>query len=321
MSDREDLEAHYGAVVRDLNEGRVVPLLGAGVNLSDREPDGAWNRGQNLPSGGELANYLAERFYYPRGAGEVELLRVSQYVAVNDGTGPLYDELRKLFHADYEPTPVHDFFASLPKRLAARRKREKDADDTADFPLIVTTNYDDLLERAFERPPGEPFDVVWYIAEGESRGKFWHRPYGGEPRQIDRPEDYDEIDLGQQTVILKIHGAVDRLARERDSYVITEDHYIDYLTKTELRHLVPVELVAKLMTSRFLFLGYSMQDWNLRVILHRIWGRSPLTYPSWAIQLNPSKIDQKLWEKRDVEVLDVPLSTYIDELARRLDSP
>jgi hypothetical protein len=61
-----------------------------------------------------------------------------------------------------------------------------------------------------------------------------------------------------------------------------------------------------------------MQDWNLRVILHRIWGRSPLTYPSWAIQRNPSKIDEKFWEKRDVEVLDVPLETYVDELSRRL---
>jgi hypothetical protein len=30
-------------------------------------------------------------------------------------------------------------------------------------------------------------------------------------------------------VILKIHGAVDRVELERDSYVITEDHYIDEL--------------------------------------------------------------------------------------------
>ena len=34
---------------------------------------------------------------------------------------------------------------------------------------------------------------------------------------------------------MKIHGAVDRAEPDRDSYVITEDHYIDYLTKTERR--------------------------------------------------------------------------------------
>ena len=313
MQEPDNLEAHYAAVVRDLVENRVVPLLGAGVNLCTRSPGTTWSRGQDLPSGQELASYLADRFFYPSEGGQLELLRVSQYVAVNDGTGLLYDELRKLFQAEYEPTPVHDFFASLPRLLGQRRDR--------DVPwasqLILTTNYDDLLERAFERA-SEPFDVVWYIADGEARGKFWHRPHEGEPRQIDDPEGYEGLDLEKRPVILKIHGAIDRVARERDSYVITEDHYIDYLTKTDLRQLVPVELVAKLMTSRFLFLGYSMQDWNLRVILHRIWGRSALTYPSWAIQRHPSKLDEKFWEKRDVEVLDVPLETYVDELSRRL---
>jgi hypothetical protein len=316
MPPSEDLSSHYGAVVRDLVENRVVPLLGAGVNLCERGPDAVWNRGEDLPSGAELADYLAERFFYPREEAAVELLRVSQYVAVNDGTGLLYDELRKLFHNDYAPTRVHAFFASLPRLLPPLRG----AGAGPSHQLIVTTNYDDLLERAFD-DAGEPVDVVWYIADGDARGKFWHRPHEGEPRQIDHPEEYDALDLEQRPVILKIHGAVDRAARERDSYVITEDHYIDYLTKTELKQLIPVELVAKLVSSRFLFLGYSMQDWNLRVILHRIWGRSPLTYPSWAIQRKPSKIEEKFWEKRDVEVLDVPLDGYVDELWRRLGGP
>jgi SIR2-like domain len=250
MRESDDLDAHYAAVVRDIVENRVVPLLGAGVNLCGREPDATWSRGRDLPSGAELANYLAERFFYPPEGGPLELLRVSQYVAVNDGTGLLYDELRKLFDADYEPTPVHDFFASLPRLLGQKPEREVPWASQ----LILTTNYDDLLERAFERA-SEPFDVVWYIADGDARGKFWHRPHEGEARQIDDPEGYEGLDLEQRPVILKIHGAMDRLARERDSYVITEDHYIDYLTKTDLRQLVPVELVAKLMTSRFLFLG------------------------------------------------------------------
>jgi hypothetical protein len=51
MSDPDDLNAHYGAVVRDLVESRVVPLLGAGVNLCDRPPGAAWSRGEDLPSG------------------------------------------------------------------------------------------------------------------------------------------------------------------------------------------------------------------------------------------------------------------------------
>ena len=35
-----------------------------------------------------------------------------------------------------------------------------------------------------------PFDVVSYVADGEHRGKFGHRPPDGEPRLIERPNDY-----------------------------------------------------------------------------------------------------------------------------------
>ncbi len=81
---------------------------------------------------------------------------------------------------------------------------------------------------------------------------------------------------------------MDRASPERDSFVITEDHYIDYLTRTDISNLLPVTLAAKLRKSHFLFLGYSLRDWNLRVILHRIWGEQKLTYKSWAIQVSRS---------------------------------
>ena len=107
-------------------------------------------------------------------------------------------------------------------------------------------------------------------------------------------------------MILKIHGAVDRVDSEwGDSYVITEDHYIDYLTRTDIAGLLPVTLGAKLRRSHFLFLGYSMRDWNLRVILHRIWGQQKLNYKSWAIQVDPEAIEREFWQKRGVDILDV----------------
>ena len=35
-------------------------------------------------------------------------------------------------------------------------------------------------------------------------------------------------------MILKIHGDVDRADEAADSYVITEDHYIDYLARENI---------------------------------------------------------------------------------------
>jgi hypothetical protein len=304
-------DTHYQMLANAITAGRVVPFLGAGVNQCGRPTDSAWSLGQYLPNGGELAGYLADCFGYPQ-TELLDLVRVSQYVAVMTGSGPLYEELHKLFAIDYPPTPLHQFLATLPILLRQKGYPPRDK-------LIVTTNYDDVLERAFQAAD-EPFDLVSYIAEGEDRGKFIHKSPDGESKLIDKPNEYLGLSLDQHTVILKIHGAVDRLSVERDSYVITEDHYIDYLTHTNLANLVPVTIAAKLRKSHFLFLGYSLRDWNLRVILHRIWGEQKLTYKSWAIQLNPYPLDQEFWRKRDVDILDVRLEDYVAALLENLNA-
>jgi hypothetical protein len=306
-----ELEEHYKSVEHALTHGRVVPLLGAGVNLCGRPPDARWaDAASFLPSGGELAEYLAKPFGY----AVDDLARVAQTVAVMQGPGPLYESLRKVFDADYAPTALHRFLARLPEALRARGAPRP-------YQLIVTTNYDDVLETAF-REAAEPYDLVWYMAEGASRrGKFWHWPppqQQCEPRLIEVPNEYQELSLATRTVILKFHGAVDRTDSDRDSYVITEDHYIDYLTRTEIASLVPVDLVAKLLRSHFLFLGYALRDWNVRVILHRLWSEQELAYRSWAIQLGTSDVDRRMWQERKVEIHDVDLLAYVTELARRL---
>jgi len=92
------------------------------------------------------------------------------------------------------------------------------------------------------------------------------------------------------TVILKIHGAVDRADDERDSFVITQDHYTAYLTRTDIASLIPVPLAAKLKKSHLLFLDYGLRDWNLRVILHRIWGETDAALDALerAVELDPT---------------------------------
>jgi hypothetical protein len=301
-------------------EGTIVPLLGAGVNATGRPPDEPWSSGgEYLPDSRELAGHLARFFDYPaREPEEIkDLARVSQYVAVMDGSGPLYAQLQKLFCADYLPTPVHSFLASLPSAI-------RDEGYPPRYQLIITTNYDDALEQAF-RKQDEPYDLATYIADGPHKGRFVHAPASEEPRVIERSNEYvefpvDERGVLHRTVILKIHGAVDRSdppAAWR-SYVITEDHYIDYLSRSELSRLVPTQLLGKMMQSHFLFLGYSMRDWNLRVILQRIWGEQPLSWKSWAVQLNPDQLEEEFWEKRGVDILDVPLDEYVGGLEQQI---
>jgi hypothetical protein len=313
---REELEAHFRIVCRRMREGTVIPFLGAGVNLCGRKPDVDWRSGRYLPSGQELASYLAESYAYP--AGEpCDLLRVSQYVQAMTGGTVLYDELHHLFAREYEPTTLHRFLASLPRAVRGWRRQGYASRN----PLIATTNYDDALELAFIEA-GESFDLVFYLARGDNRGKFIHRPPDGEARVIKQPNRYRELSLDKRPIIIKIHGAVDRTDADRDSYVITEDNYIEYLAQTDISNTVPVTLMAAVNESHFLFLGYSLRDWNLRVILHRIWGQQPFQqFKSWAIQKHPSRLEQRLWRDRDVDILSIDLEEYVSGLRRACMEP
>ena len=188
-------------------------------------------------------------------------------------------------------------------------------------PLIVSGRYDLAIERAFEEA-GEEVDVVTYVAAGPNRGKFWHRPPNEEPRPIDVPNTYaTELSLERRTVLLKLHGAVDPFPeREWESFVITEDDYIDYLGRSDVAAAVPVALAARLRRSHFLFLGYEMVDWNLRLVMHRVWGDRPVAYRSWAVDPEPTPLERAFWRRFEVDVLAVEPDEYVGRLERRLEA-
>jgi hypothetical protein len=301
---------HCSIVARAVLSGRVVPLLGAGANLCDREGTAEWAPGDGLPSGRELATFLVHEFATP--TSSKDLLRVAQYVEVLVGSDPLYETLHELFGAACVPTRLHHFLAGLPEQ-----GRRVAGGDPAQHQLIVTTNYDDGLETAFNEA-GEEFDLVSYISDGSEQGKFLHRPPNGNAKLIERANEYPDLSLARRTVILKVHGAVDREQPERDSYVITEDDYIDYLTRTDVSTLLPSPLVDALRRSHILFLGHSLGDWNLRAIFHRIWKERPRRSRSWAVQRGADELDVRVWQERGVEILDVPLGEYVEALERHV---
>jgi hypothetical protein len=302
-----DLEDHYEQLLPRLIEGRVIPLLGAGANRCGR-PNGKWREGVDIPDGHELAVHLESGCAYPD-RENLDLQRVSQFIAVTLGPGALYDTLRQVFKHEYPPTPLHRLLAALPKE---RRKRGMPGAS-----VLVTTNYDDSLERAFAAA-NEPYDVMTYMADGPDAGRYMHRPFGREAQVIEIANEYNDFDFDQRSVIVKVHGAIDRENADDDSYVITEDDYIAYLARTDVTGMLPKTLLAQLMSCHFLFLGYSLRDWNLRAILYWIWTNQRRRRNSWAIQLQPGALDIAFWGDRDVDIRDVSLDEYVAEVAQRL---
>jgi hypothetical protein len=303
-----------------LAEGSVVTVLGSGANAVDR--DGPWRHGAgSLPDTAELARHLAGRFRVEPETDD--LARVSQHVSLTEGRVDLYRTLRELLiKAGGEPSSVHRFAARLPGRLRDL-SRER-------YQLVVTTSYDTALERAFDAVH-EPYDLVVFVATGEHKGRFVHVPWwdpdGNGAKAITVPNEYvdlpiDEDGALERTVIVKLHGGGVDLGQRgpnlRDNFVITEDDYIGYLTQSPVESLIPLQILNKIRDSHFLFLGYRMRDWTLRVFLQRIWGEQQVEARSWAVDPGVDGVERELWEHFGVNVLEEPLPGFMNNLEREL---
>lgn len=280
-----------------------------------------------LPTGNELANALAQEFEYPFRTVEAfcnchqlnhpevrenpdDLLRVSQYVELVRDPATLNRRLSAVFSRPYPITKLHSLIAELPRYMRAHRTDECHL-------LVITTNYDDLMERAFATAQ-EPADVVYYSADDPHRGKFIHRTISGGEIVIVDPVSYNDLRIDDRSIVFKIHGDAEgsALRAGTGSFVITEDHYIDYLTRTDLSN-IPRLLLREMKSSNFLFLGYSLRDWNLRAFLHRIWSERPHFFKSWAVQRSPDQLEASFWEGRNIKVLEEDLDNYVEKLAAR----
>jgi hypothetical protein len=305
--------SHCATIVQHLAEGNLVPFLGSSLAVG---PPGSPGDPPSLFDASELAADLAKRFDVK--SARPELPGVAQYVYVTRGEPDLYQALRKILTTEHEPGPVHRFLARLPQKLEARGFENR-------YQLIVSTNFDRALEQAFD-DEREPYDLAVYMASGPDKGKFVHFPYDGAPVPIATPNSYEGFPIGdydelERSVIVKIHGAVDGNVsgyRWRQNYVITEDHYIDYLSSSPIQNLVPTQILEKLTDSHCLFLGFPVREWNLRVFLKRAWGGRPIGAKSWAIEPSPDALEREFWAQSHVDVYAADLAHYVDQLDQRL---
>jgi SIR2-like domain/TIR domain len=303
---------HCDDVLKHLVKGNLSLFLGSRMTAGRASaPDGS----VSLPDAEELAVALADRFEIEQTG--LDLPEIAQYVYVTEGDVDLYRAMRQLLSADCEPAPVYQFLARLPGTLEQLGHEKR-------YPLIVSTNFDTALERAFDDEI-EPYDLAVYMASGPDKGKFVHFPDGGAATPIASPNLYTGFPIGldyelERTVIVKIHGAVDgNIAnyRWKENYVLTEDQYIGYLSGSPIESLVPVQVLDKLKGSHCLFLGYTVRDWNLRVFLKRIWeGR--LNSRSWAVEPDPGVPEKDLWDHANVRLYAADLADYVDLLQARL---
>lgn len=302
----------YGAIWNAWKEDRVVPFLGAGASCVGRSPGAIWDitHPTFLPSGADLSCQLAVEANFP--ATETweksDLSKVCSYYVDVSGRRNLRSRLRQILNRPYEPGPLHRFLAELPTPQ-----------------VIVVTNYDTLVEQAFI-DAGKPYDLVVYPADSRDKANsilWW--PHGAPEPNFDKKPSNLDIDLATTTVIYKMHGSISPQTDKWDHFVITEEDYVEFLSRMTANGAVPALFYPYFRERSFLFLGYSLRDWNLRLVLRNlsqlnVRARSAARSQddeeprSWCIQLNPSNVEKALWGRRNVEIFNADLDSFAENI-------
>jgi SIR2-like domain len=259
-----------------------VPFLGAGASMGFGEI--------GIPPAGALAQALARECDY-RGPDQQDFLRVCQYYELWSDKDLLRKAIiKRLSPRGLMPGLLHRNLATLPVEY------------------VLTTNYDNLIERAFESEAKQPMVAVHDIW-AHACAKF-------DPGTIERP------------LVYKLHGSMS----SPRTMICTEDDVIQLLTGLIQGEPALSALIGGLFpTHSILFIGYGLRDWNVRVMIRAM--RAPKVGPDWirsfAIQRRPD--DESLafdwdrsvvyWDKREnIRCFDVDALEFVAELAARYRS-
>jgi hypothetical protein len=145
-----------------------------------------------------------------------------------------------------------------------------------DFPIIYTTNYDRNLEVAFE---------------------IHQRPFV----KVANAKDVAKASNGV-TQIVKFHGDFD----DDTSLVLAETDYFDRLS---FDSPLDVKFRADALGRTVLFVGYSMSDMNIRLLLHRLWetwnrsGYSNDRPKSFVFMSDPNPVQEAVLGRWGITVL------------------
>jgi hypothetical protein len=302
----------YPGIADALRSGDVVPFLGAGASVFHRPRDGFNDVNFCPPTGTALAERLAKLAGFPEEASlhnRQNLPLVASYCGlVALGEGFLRKKLREVFSPEFEPNALHMLLANTAQKTNL---------------LVVTTNYDDMIERAFDRAKVPYHLVVTNMGDIEKAGSLQYKEPNANEFTVVAPKRLD-VSLEDASIIYKMHGSINRIKREDDSYVITEEDYVRFLGGFSSKQLVlvPPLLAAMMKTRHFLFLGYSLRDWNLRVMLDMVshFDNSAKKLVSWAIQYDPDIVEERIWERKAVTVYGLDLQDFVGGLAGELET-
>ncbi|WP_029972017.1 SIR2 family protein [Paraburkholderia graminis] len=259
-------------LVQQIKEGNVVLFLGAGASI------GAEGRGlyPDVPDGYRLGERLCDKFL--GGEDKDKLLSVIADYAISEAGDIVTVQkfIRDIF-IDFWPSEFH---SKIP---------------TYKWAAIVTTNYDQIIERAYSQA-ASPRQVLCPITKSS-----------------DRMED---VLRGPNALpYLKLHGCISLWQDKEIPLILTIDHYADH---RKGRERLFDRFLSYASDMPVIFVGYKLEDPDFRKILSQIADSGVARPRYYVVSPNPNPRDIKIWEQKKIEALPGTFADLMTSLEEKI---
>lgn len=227
---KKNMLKYFKDLREKINKGKLIIFVGAGVSKNV----------EGMPSWGELVDAMAKYINYDKCSQCANFSDECKEPCVHNC--PLStDEFLKI------PQYVYNTSKNEYIRILEEKIKSKEGGETIDAPLshaifdllpahIITTNYDHLLEDC-SNEKRENYDVII--------------------------KDSDLLNSEKSKYIIKMHGDI----KYPDSIVLKE---ADYLSYSQNHVLIEMFVKSLLADHTILFLGYSLNDYNIKLMINWI---------------------------------------------------
>lgn len=271
-STRGSSDSTVRSIAEAVKSRECVLLLGAGVHAPPPPEEAAlYPDSDRPPSSRELAYELAQLCSYESrrpGKSPYDFRRVTQFFELSSGRQALIEELQRSIEPGKQPSPMLRALAQL------------------SFPLVITTNFDTLLEGALSRAGKQP--EIFQFSQ----------PTPPSPGTADRP------------LIAKLHGDF----RAAETLVLTEDDLVDFTMRLSSTEPLPPFVRSTLRRCSLLFVGFNLWSLDTRFLLRSLIP-DRRDRPAYVLQPDPEpEIVQSLERKYGVRFLNDDLWSFVPAL-------
>ena len=259
-------------IIDQIKEGKAILFLGAGASYGCTSINGE----RKALTGAQLGVAISEKFLGGKRSAEA-LAKIADYATSDSSVLDVQNFIKQTFES-IEPQEFHKLIPLFKWRA------------------IVTTNYDRVVEKAYEQTQARIQNPLVIIQDGDLRA-------------IE--------DTINAVPIFKIHGCISRVADTNIPLIIANEQYAKYQDGRS-RLITAFKEMAK--DHPVIFCGYEIADPHIAQILFSL-ENGFQDRPSYAA-INPrfDDLDKRYWGRFKMETVSATFEEFLTHIDQQIDS-